>query len=177
MSLDRFRTYVATQYQKVLGKALQTSVTEAAEGPVYSEANGQAWLLDPEVGLALRIVPYTKAEQELNPSIQEGLSTATLLQPRAGLTPSKVIHGESGKLEFFWLVDNPSLGESWQAAIAEIRKQSGFSEEIGLDAILATDSNDFSASCAAHGLPQLIASYEAATRHGMDGDALMGFRQ
>ena len=48
------------------------------------------------------------------------------------------------------------LETNWRTAIAGIRKESGFSEEIGLDAILFKESEDVAVACKRHGLPQLL---------------------
>lgn len=153
-TLDQFRKYVSEQYQTVLGLKLTENVANDSQ-PVWLPDGDQAWLLDDEIGLAMRVVPYNDAQDDLNTAIQHAIRTATQLQPRYEIKDGEADRCGIWQVSICWLVDS-TLREDWRKAIASIRKESGFSEEVGLDAILVEDGKDFSAACARHGLPQLL---------------------
>lgn len=155
-SLQQFKTYVAEQYLLTLGLELTERLASTSNKPTWIDDDQTAWLLDPEIGIALKVVPYLDSKQDLNATIQHALRTATLLQPRLGINEDDVDKNGMWQVGVVWLVDKPNLGNDWRIGIASVRKESGFSEEIGLDAILIEDEKDLKAAFSRHGLPQLM---------------------
>lgn len=154
-TLEQFRIYVDEQYQTALGLNLFVDSVAANGQPVWIPDADNAWLLDDEIGLAFRIVPYGNANNDLNTSIQEAVRTATQLQPHYGITGDSADECGTWQVSICWLVA-PELRDDWRKKVADIRKESGFSEEVGLDAILLTDGENISDACMQHGLPQLL---------------------
>src|SRR4051812_467745 len=130
--LATFRNFIATQYLEVLGLALTENAVGDGHQPIWIEQKDAAWLLDQDVGLALLVVPYLDAKQDLNRSIQQALSTATSLAPRSGLQKSESDKWGAWQVAVLWLVGTAQLATSWRAAIAVIRQESGLSEEVAL---------------------------------------------
>src|SRR5258706_2873618 len=155
-SLQQFKTHVAEQYLLTLGLELTEQLADISNKPAWIADDQAAWLLDPEIGIALKIVPYVDSKQDLNTTIQHALKTATSLQPRLGIKEDDVDKNGMWQVGVVWLVDKPNLGNDWRIGIASVRKESGFSEEIGLDAILIEDEKDLKAAFSRHGLPQLM---------------------
>jgi len=153
-TLSQFKSYVAAQYKSML--ALNLTEDSKPNAPlIWLNDGDDAWLLDDEIGLAMRVVPFTDEQDDLNVAIQHAIRTASQLQPRyAADVTDKDKHG-IWQVGICWLVDS-GLNESWRKAIAGIRRESGFSEEIGLDAILAEKGENISAACERQGLPQLM---------------------
>jgi len=128
----------------------------AANGqPIWIHDTDKAWLLDDEIGLALRIVHYCNAEDDLNASIQEAVRTATQLQPHYGITDAAADKCGIWQVSILWLVES-KLREDWCRKIAAVRKESGFSEEIGLDGVWCIEEESLTDACMRHGLPQLL---------------------
>lgn len=151
-----FKRFIAGQYESVLGMALSDNSVGDGHQPIWIEDKDGAWLLDQDVGLALLVVPYLKPKQDLNRSIQQALSTATSLAPRGGLRESEADKRGAWQVAVLWLVGTAQLAASWRSAIAVIRQESGLSEEVALDAVLAAPGLDFESACVQHGVPQLL---------------------
>lgn len=153
--LEQFKIHISEQYQITLGLGLVTDAMANNGQPVWISDTEKAWLLDDEIGLALRIVPYSNAVDELNTSIQEAVRAATQLQPHYGITDAAADKCGIWQVSICWLVE-ANLREDWRKQIAEARKESGFSEEIGLDAILCNEGDSIADASMRHGLPQLL---------------------
>ena len=57
-TLSQFKNYAAEQYKNMLGLNL-TEGTSANAPLVWLNDGNSAWLLDDEIGLAMRVVPFT----------------------------------------------------------------------------------------------------------------------
>lgn len=154
-TLEEFRSYLAQRYISVLGLQLTNDPREISRNPIWIHQNDGAWLLDRELGLALRIVPFNNANQNLNEVIQIVLRKVTLLQPRSDLEKEQADLLGMWQLGIIWVVEKPNLGDVWRTSIAMVRKESGFSEELGLDAIFV-NGLELAKACDEHGLPQLL---------------------
>ena len=78
--LEQFKSHIKKQYLNILGLNLISDFTTDGNNPIWITDTNKAWLLDNEIGLALRIVPFCTAEDDLNTAIQEAVRTATQLQ-------------------------------------------------------------------------------------------------
>jgi len=154
-ALDEFRTYLSQRYNSVLGLTITSDPKEISRNPIWIGQEDGAWLLDRELGLALRIVPFEDANQNLNEVIQIVLRKVTLLQPRSDLEKEQADPLGMWQLGIIWVVEKPNLGDVWRTSIAMVRKESGFSEELGLDAIFL-NASELAKACDEHGLPQLL---------------------
>lgn len=153
--LEQFKVHISDHYQTLLGLNLVENDNSDNHTLIWVSCSDEAaWLLDSEIGLALRIVLFSAAEDDLNAAIQEAVRTATQLQPRYGIDANAADQHGIWQVGVCWLVKS-DLKISWHQAIANIRKESGFSEEIGLDAIFFDDGKLITA-CGQHGLPQLL---------------------
>ncbi len=158
--MEQFKGYISEHYQTLLGLNLVENDNSDNHILIWvSGSDEAAWLLDSEIGLALRIVLFNAAEDDLNAATQEAVRTATQLQPRYGIDANAADQHGIWQVAICWLVDS-NLKTSWHQAIASIRKESGLSEEIGLDAIFF-DAGKLITACEQHGLPQLLLQ----TRH------------
>ena len=153
-ALSQFKNYVAGQYKSMLDLNIAEDTTPNAPLVWLNDGNS-AWLLDDEIGLAMRIIPFTDEQDDLNAAIQHAIRTASQLQPRYAANATDTDKHGIWQVGICWLVDY-GLCESWRKAIAGIRRESGFSEEIGLDAVLAEDGENISTACERQGLPQLL---------------------
>lgn len=154
-SLEQFKIHVNEQYQATLGLSLVADSVAINGQPIWISETDKAWLLDDEIGLALRIIHYCDTEDDLNTSIQEAVRTATQLQPHYGITDSDADKSGIWQVAICWLVES-DLREDWCKKIASVRKESGFSEEIGLDAVLCTEEEKLTDACLRYDLPQLL---------------------
>lgn len=168
-TLDEFRTYLAQRYNSVLGLTITNDLKEISRNPIWIRQEDGAWLLDRELGLALRIVPFEDANQNLNEVIQIVLRKVTLLQPRSDLEQEQADPLGMWQLGIIWVIEKPDLGDAWRTSIAMVRKESGFSEELGLDAIFSGGSN-LAKACDEHGLPQLLLNVRRLI--GMEASAM-----
>jgi hypothetical protein len=153
-TLNQFKDYVAAQYKSMLDLDLFEDTSTNAP-LVWLNDENSAWLLDDEIGLAMRIVPFTDEQDDLNTAIQHAIRTASHLQPRYAVDENDADNNGIWQVGIFWLVDS-GLCKSWRKAIAGIRRESGFSEEIGLDAVLVEEGENISDACERQGLPQLM---------------------
>lgn len=153
-TLSQFKSYVVEQYKSMLAMNL-TSDDKHNAPLIWLNDGNDAWLLDDEIGLAMRVVPFIDEQDDLNVAIQHAIRTASQLQPRYAADVTDTDKHGIWQVGICWLVDS-GLNESWRKAIAGIRRESGFSEEIGLDAILAEKGETISAACERQGLPQLM---------------------
>jgi energy-coupling factor transporter ATP-binding protein EcfA2 len=153
-TLNQFKDYVAEQYYNMLGLKLVEETTTNTPLAWLNDGNS-AWLLDDEIGLAMRIVPFVDEQDDLNAAIQHAIRFATQLQPRYSLDKDGSDDAGIWQVGICWLVSS-ELCNAWRNAIANIRKESGFSEEIGLDAILAEEGKDIHDAFSKHGMPQLM---------------------
>jgi hypothetical protein len=153
-ALSQFKNYVAEQYKSMLDVNLAEDTTASAPLVWLNDGNS-AWLLDDEIGLAMRIVPFTDEQDDLNAALQHAIRTASQLQPRYAANATDTDKHGIWQVGICWLVDS-GLSESWRKAIAGIRRESGFSEEIGLDAVLAKEGESINDACKRQGLPQLM---------------------
>lgn len=153
--LKEFKSHVASQFQKILGLDLTDQIQAEGNSVVWIEKEERAWLLDDDIGLALLIVPYGTADVDLNSTIQEAIRTATQLQPRYGITETEVDPCGMWQVGICWLIPS-NLKQAWRLAVSGIRQKSGFSEEVGLDAVFIEDGEDVTAATTRHGLPQLL---------------------
>jgi hypothetical protein len=153
--LEHFKRYIAEQYRELLDLTLLESSTSNNDTVIWiKDSDKTAWLLDAEVGLAFRIVLFSADQDALNTAIQESIRRATQLQPRYGIDGNMADEYGIWQVAICWLVE-ANLKIDWYHAIATIRKESGFSEEIGLDAIFF-DEEELITACEKHGLPQLL---------------------
>ena len=112
-TLEQFRTHVNEQYQTALGLNLTTDSSSTTNQPIWIPDSDKAWILDAEIGLALRVVPYTNADDDLTASIQEAVRTATQLQPHYGITDAAADNFGIWQVSICWLVKS-QLCEDWR---------------------------------------------------------------
>jgi len=139
--LGPFREAVSTLYQEALGIKLADGGTGSDNVPQwrmvsYSDflktGENAGLLLDPEIGLALFVLKHQEGN-DLNAEIRQALKVSDKLQP--AYQPSKPDEQGAWQVGLLWLVEGDGLAQDWKSAIAERRKQSGFSEEVALDAV------------------------------------------
>lgn len=153
-TINQFKEYLAGLYQGFLGLSLTENMSPS-NGPVWLKKEDSAWLLDDEIGLAMHIVPFTDEHDDLNSTIQHAIRFTTQLQPRYSPDKDGVDAAGIWQVGVCWIVSS-ELCDAWRNAIASIRKESGFSEEIGLDAILLEDGENIADAFNRHGVPQLM---------------------
>lgn len=175
-TLDSFQEAVAALYQDSLGIKLSDDDSEGDGTPKWRKisvdnflqtGNDVVLLLDPEIGLALFVLEH-QAGNDLNAEIRQALKVSDKLQPTYQADPS----GEQGtwQVGLLWLVKGEALEENWKATIAERRKQSGFSEELALDAMFYDSLDSIQDEILKHGLPQLLLQTRKLFR--MDRDSM-----
>ena len=153
-AIKMLRMYLSKLYRSTLGLEMVEDLLERSNNPVWLDRGASAWMLDRDIGLALRIEVFHSKSAGLNEAIQDVLGRVALLQPRTDISDAEIDPLGMWQLAIIWIIEDPKLEDSWRAAISEVRKESGFSEEIGLDALIV--SSDFESACRSHGFPQLL---------------------
>jgi hypothetical protein len=173
--LDSFQEAVETLYQDSLGIKLSDSDSDGDNTPQWRRVSADNFLqagdnvgllLDPEIGLALFVLEH-HIGNDLNAEIRQALKISDKLQP--AYQPDSDEQG-TWQVGLLWLVEGDDLEESWKGAIAERRKQSGFSEELALDAVFYDRLDSVQAEILKHGLPQLL--LQTRKLFGMDQDSM-----
>lgn len=140
-NLDSFHEVLATLYQESLNIKLSVSDSISDDTPIWQRVSINNFLqkdgdigllLDPEIGLAMFVLEYQQGD-DLCEEIRQALRFSDKLQPAYQQKISDM--NGTWQVGLLWLVHGEELAKDWKSAIAERRKQSGFSEEIALDAI------------------------------------------
>ena len=175
-TLDLFREAVSVLYQESLGIKLPDSGSGSDSEPQWRMASASDFLktgenvgllLDPEIGLALFVLEHQQGN-DLNAEIRQALKVSDKLQP--AYQPSAPDEQGTWQVGLLWLVEGDELAQDWKSAIAERRKQSGFSEEVALDAVFYDAPDGIRTTISARGLPQLLLQTRKLFR--MDRDSM-----
>jgi hypothetical protein len=158
-------------YRDKLGYTLSGSITSLAEGnqPVWrfvsaddltteaapNSARTAGLLLDPEIGVLLYLLPF---DTETN--VRRQLHRALALRSRLVVTSNAVNSTDqddprgSWRVVMNWLARTEDR-ERWIGQVMEMRRQTGFSEEVSLDAIFFSEG-DLEQQFESHGFPRLL---------------------
>lgn len=175
-TLDLFRDSVATLYQEALGIKLDDGGSGSDSAPQWHMVSAIDFLksdddvglvLDPEIGLALFVLEH-KQGNDLNAEIRQTLKVSDKLQP--AYQPSTPDELGAWQVGLLWLVEGDDLAQDWKSAIAERRKQSGFSEEVALDAVFFNTLDGIQTAISEHRMPQLLLQTRKLFR--MDQDSM-----
>lgn len=162
-ALQILRSWLDQRYQEHLGVTLRDKSNGQSSAVLWSSANkgdrAGAWLMDYDIGLTLRVMSFLDSGEmpdDINADIQEALELATRLQPKYGIKEDESDKYGLWHVGLVWLVKGQRQEEQWRRAIADFRAESGFSEEIALDAIFYPDEESFEKELNRHALPGLL---------------------
>lgn len=169
--LSIIRSYLAARYKNELGQTLCDEQPANGGGPVWRVVNGQnlrspvepttngaaGILLDPELGLVLFVIPYAEG----NDLRAQAIIASSLQSSLHPLYPPNPPVDEDGpwQVAIHWLVEE-SAREDWETQIVQLRQQTGFSEELVLEAVFYP-AGELKQKLVEHGMPRLLFT----TRH------------
>lgn len=170
--LQSCREFLENAYRVKLGIKFATSIAEIGKGrqPIWrtvadddltSElqpmATGAAGLLlDPEIGLLAYILPF-HSDTVLRKHIKRALALRSQLSIERNYTGALTDSSDSRgawRVAVHWLVDFGAK-QAWIDQIMDVRRETGFSEEITFDAIFLTAGN-VEAKIKEYGFPRLL---------------------
>ncbi|OGA47240.1 MAG: hypothetical protein A3G25_02695 [Betaproteobacteria bacterium RIFCSPLOWO2_12_FULL_63_13] len=159
--LDSLREYLEKRYRQDLKVTLASSASDADPEVTWWQAQdgSNARLLDNELGLLLQIHVLQSGNDvrfAVQSHVQKSLEQASNLQPAYGLPDSEVDEQGPWQVSVLWLVEGNETQRLWRESIALQRAESGFSEEIALDAIFFPNPQSFKVELVKHGLPGLL---------------------
>src|SRR6266567_2138877 len=179
--LPNVRAYLAARYMNELGKTLSDQQTATDGGPVWRVVNGQdlrsstepttsgaaGILLDPELGLVLFVIPYAQGS-DLQAQVIIASSLQSSLHP---LYPPVPPLDEDGpwQVAIHWLVEQ-SARAGWETQIVQLRQQTGFSEEVVLDAVFYP-AGELDRKLVEHGMPRLLFTTRRVLRQTGESEA------
>jgi energy-coupling factor transporter ATP-binding protein EcfA2 len=179
--LSDVRSYLAARYENELGQILRDEPTTNDRDPVWRVVNVQdlrtraepamdgtaGILLDPELGLVLFVIPYAKG-CNLRAQAIIASSLQSSLQPVYPPVPPSDEDG-SWQAAIHWLVEEAARAD-WEAQIVQLRQETGFSEELVLDAVFYPVGG-LDLKLVEHGLPRLLITTRHVLRQTDEGEA------
>lgn len=167
-ALTECRKYLEGRYRNLLGfqngfademRDRQTawlSVSLDDLGRTGKDEGHAAVLIDPEIGTLLYLIEYAK-DQDVVALVIKALALRTRLLLGATKTteqPSRDPLG-SWRVAVYWLVEEESLFQLWEDAVAQLRADAPHMEEIPIDAIFK-GTEGWSAAFQLHRFPRLL---------------------
>jgi hypothetical protein len=172
--LEACRTHLEKSYRQKLNYEFLPSVTALKDsrqpawrfvsiddltGEVGSESPGAAGLvLDPEIGLLLYLVPFDSGANLRN-QIACALGLRSRLSAEKHYTGNLTADSDtrgSWRVAIHWLVKGEELKQRWVEQVMEVRRETGFSEEISFDAIFFTSDAGLGPQLEEFGFPRLL---------------------
>lgn len=170
--LEVCRAYLDRAYFERLEIRLSRSLDELGTGrqPVWclvsaddltsqveaGTPNAAGLVLDPEIGLLCYIVPFDQGAS-MRKQIRRSLALRSQLSIERNDTGQPTDDSDSRgawRVALHWLV-NVTAEPDWRQQVIEVRRETGFSEEISFDAIFL-DRGDIAAQLERHGFPRLL---------------------
>lgn len=164
LEIQTLQKWLAQKYLNALN--LPLIERGLGDGPVYwvyepVSEDHCAELLDSQLGIWIRFRCFTERTSSVDlpkyvgQDVQWGLKNMASLTRRSGINESDVDQYGGWQIHLIWLVQANHYGD-WCKSMHELRSQSGYSEELGVDAVLYYDSTHLESSLNEHGLPQLL---------------------
>jgi len=169
--LERCRDYLETAYREKLGTEFSNSLVQLETGrqPVWrlvspddltSEAqpsdSAVGALLDPEIGLLFYLAPFNSRT-----NLRQLIICAVALGTRLSRHTKSETPAEDGdprgawRVVLHWLVDRQHR-QDWIEQVAEVRRETSFSEDVSLDAVFLDSEEDLASQLDRHGFPRLL---------------------
>lgn len=130
-----------------------------------------AELLDRQLGIWIKFrslshdLSLSEVPKLVENDVQWGLRNAASLTRRTGVAEKDVDRNGGWQIHLIWLVHEKQYN-AWCQAMHQLRSQSGYSEELGLDVIFVSDPTHFDSALDDHGLPQLLFGVRKLLRMG-----------
>ncbi|HXK61162.1 MAG TPA: AAA family ATPase [Acidobacteriota bacterium] len=168
--IERCRDYLEKAYRERLGLRFSSSICqlEAGRQPVWRfvsaddltseiepDESAAAVLLDPEIGLLFYLVPFHRWT-DMRKQILRTLNLRSRLVVSPG--PESLDEADprgSWRIALHWLVDVKE-SRTWMRQVAEVRKETSFSEDISLDAVFINARDSLEKQLDHHGFPRLL---------------------
>ena len=166
------RDVLAAAYREKLGLEFGHSVSEigVARKPVWRTVSGDdltsersadstdkaGLLLDPEIGILAYILPFGE-KTVLKKQITRALTLRSRLSIERGYTGGAADGDDdpgTWRIVLHWLV-NDAQKETWIDQVMEVRRETGFSEEIPMDALFIT-TGPIGEQIESYGFPRLL---------------------
>lgn len=167
-ALKECRKFLENRYRKLVG--LQTGFAQAIaeSGPAWlpvtledlgktsKQEDHAAALIDPEIGTLLYVIEYQKG-QDVVALIVKALALRTRLLLGVDKPSEKLArdHLGSWRVALYWLVEQESLSQTWERAIAKLRGDAPHMEEIPID-LICKGSDGWPSAFESHGFPRLL---------------------
>lgn len=161
--LDILYTWLLNKYQHELKLQMVTEPSGTEEVVWVTDNSGQsqvAELLDRQTGIWIKFRCIGKEtiainlRQYVEQDVQWGLNKMASLARRSGINKSDVDENGGWQIHLIWLVDEKHQ-DTWCNEMQSLRSQSGYSEELGLDAVFYF-SEKLEKALDVHKLPQLL---------------------
>ncbi len=174
--IQECRDYLQKAYRDKLGVHFSDSISQIQTGrqPVWrwvspddlltevepASSGAFGLLLDPEIGLLCYLAPFNPATD-----LRRQITCAVALRARLSIDYREEM-GQSGQpnsgdprgawqIVLHWLVE-PADRDDWIRDVAELRRESRFSEAVSLDAVFIDEQEDIERQLAQHGFPRLL---------------------
>lgn len=159
---DVLKKWLEKQYSSHLGISLEDVVDGKREGARWYVVNkGKrlcAYIVDYDIGLMLNFYFINNVEKikiDVDEDIQAAMEWVTELQPKYGLDEEKEDVLGNWQVGVLWLMPE-EVEADWRQYIAELRSESGFSEELSLDMVSFSNEGELETSLNQHKLPTLL---------------------
>ncbi|MFB3906409.1 MAG: AAA family ATPase [Acidobacteriota bacterium] len=178
--IERCRDYLERAYRDKLGVGFSDSLCQLATGrqPVWRFVSAQdltsraapgetgvGVLLDPEIGLLFYLALFD-SHANMRQQIIGAAALGSQLSLRAGpSTPAETGGDRRGawRVVFHWLVDAADR-RNWIEQIADVRRETCFSEDVSVDAIFFNAGESLEEQLSRHGFPRLLLETRAVLR-------------
>ncbi len=175
--LERCRDYLQKAYREKLGIEFADSLCQIQTGrqPVWrlvsvedltSDApprdGAVGALLDPEIGLLFYLAPFN-SETDLRQQIICAVALGSRLSMQAASATGGADSGDPRgpwRVVIQWLVYADDR-QGWIEKVADVRRETPFSEDVSLDAIFLDPDDDLESQLERHGFPRLLLATRA----------------
>ncbi len=170
--LERCRDYLQTAYREKLETEFSDSLCQLETGrqPVWRFVSGDdltretppgehavGALLDPEIGVLFYLAPFgsrTNLRQQIICAV--ALSSRLSIQARSTIETTQTGDPRGAwRVVMHWLVDARD-SQAWIKEVAEVRRETPFSEDVSLDALFLHPDEDLENQLERHGFPRLL---------------------
>ncbi len=170
--LERCRDYLQTAYREKLGTEFSDSLCQLETGrqPVWRfvsaddltsetppDERAVGALLDPEIGVLFYLAPFgsrTNLRQQIICAVALGSRLSIQARSTIETTQSGDPRG-AWRVVVHWLVDARD-SQAWIKEVAEVRRETPFSEDVSLDALFLRPDEDLENQLGRHGFPRLL---------------------
>lgn len=143
-SLLHIKSWLVRQYKTKLNVEIDSSPSPSTVALWVQDDQRNASLFDADLGLWVKFIELEEAatiREHVDAAVQMALAQSSQLLVKSGLPKNAIDAAGAWTMTLVFLTP-VQLRVGWEAAVQSLRSQSGFTEEISLDAIFYTDNTD-----------------------------------